>query len=105
MIELPKDAPGEAACGYSGRPLVAHCACGRRRLVPFRKLGTAHGDRTPLHGRPFRCRACGASDVTLFALESQAELDAVRPELLPPEVPSGEIRRLNLPARAPVEFL
>jgi hypothetical protein len=84
MIQLPADARGFAACGRSGLPLVAVCSAGHRRLVPFRLLRTNNDDRTPLYGRPFLCRACGSRAVTLFAIDSQAELDVLRPELLPP---------------------
>jgi hypothetical protein len=48
------------------------------RLVPFRLLKTSESDGTPLYGRPFKCRACGSREVTLFAIESQADLDAVQ---------------------------
>ena len=85
MIELCKDAPGEAACGYSGRPLLAVCSCGRRRTVPFRKLRTDFGDKTPIYGRPFRCKDCQSTDVTLFALDDIPEFERIRDELLSPE--------------------
>lgn len=84
MIEIPKDAPGSAACGRSGLPLLAICNCGRRRTVPFRLLKTGDEDPTPLYGRPFKCKECGSREVTLFAIESQAELDAVRDSLARP---------------------
>jgi hypothetical protein len=45
------------------------------RLPPVEYVET---DRTPLYGRPFKCKACGSREVTLFAIESQAELDAVQ---------------------------
>ncbi|MDB5575313.1 MAG: hypothetical protein JWR80_489 [Bradyrhizobium sp.] len=99
MIELSKDAPGEAACGYSGRPLVALCPCGRRRFIVFRRLKTDFGDRTPLYSRPFKCPGCGSIEVALFALESQAEMDTLRPEMLPPETSTGgEVRRIGIRA-------
>jgi hypothetical protein len=63
MIEIPRDAPGSVACGRSGLPLLAVCPCGRRRLVPFRLLKTGPNDRTPVYGRPFKCRACGSREV------------------------------------------
>lgn len=75
MIELPRDAPGSAACGRSGLPLLAVCPAGHRRTIPFRRLQTGPGDATPIYGRPFECRECGSAEVTLFALEMQAELD------------------------------
>jgi hypothetical protein len=78
MIEIAQDAPGSAACGRSGLPLLAICPTGHRRTVPFRLLKTSEGDRTPLYGRPFKCRACGSPEVVLFTVESQAELDEVR---------------------------
>ena len=85
MIELPKDAPGSAASGRSGRPMLGLCQNGKRRLIPFRLLKTGDDDRTPLYGRPFKCREC--AEVTLFAIESQAELDKVRQTLPPPSPP------------------
>lgn len=78
MIEIPRDSPGSAACGYSGRPLLAICPAGHRRTVPFRLLKTAEDDRSPLYGRPFKCPACASPEVTLFAIESQDELEALR---------------------------
>jgi hypothetical protein len=78
MIELARDAPGSVACGRSGLPLLGICPNGHRRTVPFRLLKTSDTDRTPLYGRPFKCRACGTAEVVLLAVESQAELDEVR---------------------------
>ena len=78
MRQLPLDAPGSVACGRSGLPLLATCANGHRRAVPFRLLKTHDNDRTPLYGRPFLCRECRSRDVTLFAIESQAEFEVVR---------------------------
>jgi hypothetical protein len=78
MIGIPRDAPGSVACGRSGLPLLAICPIGHNRLVAFRLLKTVPADGTPLCGRPFKCRACGSREVTLFAIESQAELDAVQ---------------------------
>ena len=88
MLELPRDAPASIACGRSGRPLFAICANKHRRLVPFRLLRTSEDDRSPLYGRRFLCRACGGRDVTLFAIESQAELDAIRQEVAEPPGPA-----------------
>lgn len=80
MIELAPDAPGKVACGRSGLPLLAICPCGRKRTVPFRSLKTNDDDTTPLYGRPFKCKACGSHDVTLFAIETTAELLALQQE-------------------------
>jgi hypothetical protein len=77
MTAIPRDAPGSVACGRSGLPLLAICPIGHNRLVPFRLLKTSETNRTPLYGRPFKCRACGSREVTLFNIKSQAELDAV----------------------------
>jgi hypothetical protein len=56
-----------------------------RRTVPFRLLKTSEGDRTPLYDRPFKCRECGSREVaTLYAVETQAELDELGRELSPP---------------------
>lgn len=87
MIELHKDAPGEAACGYSGRPLLVVCSCGQRRAVPFRKLRADFGDKSPIYGRPFRCKACQSSDVTLFVFNDPAEFYRVWDELRDPPEP------------------
>jgi hypothetical protein len=78
MIGIPRDAPGSVACGRSGLLLLAICSIGHNRLVPFRLLKTSDIDRTPLYGRPFLCKACGSREVTLFAIESQAELEAIQ---------------------------
>jgi hypothetical protein len=88
MIEIPRDAPGSVACGRSGLPLLATCSNGHRRLVPFRLLKTGPGDRTPLYGRPFKCKACGSREVMLFAIESQAELYEVQGALAGPPQPA-----------------
>lgn len=65
-------------------PLLAICPTGHRRLVPFRLLKASDGDRTPLYGRLFKCPTCGTRDVaSLCAIETLAELDELRPELLP----------------------
>jgi hypothetical protein len=58
-------APGSIACGRSGLPLLASCGNGHRRLIPFRLLKTRDDDRTPLYGRPFKCRTCGNREVAL----------------------------------------
>jgi hypothetical protein len=39
-------------------------------------------------GRPFKCRACGSREVTLFAIESQAELEEVQRALAGPPTPA-----------------
>ena len=88
MIELPRDAPGSVACGRSGLPLLAICSCGRRRLVPFRLLKTSDTDRTPLYSRPFKCKACGSSEVILFSIDDQAELGAIQKSLAGPLQPA-----------------
>jgi hypothetical protein len=46
--------------GRSGLPLLAFCSNGHRRMIPFRLLKTGDDDRTPLYGRPFKCKACGS---------------------------------------------
>ena len=73
MIQIARDAPGAVACGRSGLPLLAICANGHHRTVPFRLLKASQNNVTPLYGRPFRCRACGSPEVTLFAIESPDE--------------------------------
>jgi hypothetical protein len=45
-------------------------------------------DRTPLYGRPFRCKACGNREVTLFAIESPAELDTIQQAMAGPRQPA-----------------
>ena len=86
MIRIARDAPGSIACGRSGLPILAVCPSGHRRTVPFRLLKTSEDDRMPLYGRPFKCRVCASREVVLFVLESQAELDRVRPSLSSREV-------------------
>ncbi len=77
MTPIPRDAPASIACGRSGLPLLAECANGHRRMVPFRLLKTHDGDATSLYGRPFKCRTCGSRDVALFLID-RAELDAIQ---------------------------
>jgi len=88
MIEIPRDAPGSIACGRSGLPLLAMCPTGHRRTVPFRLLKTSESDRTPLYGRPFRCKVCGSPEVTLFAIEDLLELAAIKLALDGPPKPA-----------------
>jgi hypothetical protein len=88
MIAIPHDAPGSVACGRSGLPLLATCSNGHRRMIPFRLLKTRADDRTPLYGRPFKCKVCGSREVTLFAIESQAELDAIQRAMAGPKQPA-----------------
>jgi hypothetical protein len=98
MIAIPQDAPASVACGRSGLPLLAICPMGHRRTVPFRLLKTSENDRTPLYGRPFKCRECGIREVAmLYAIENQAELDELRRELSPPRqtLPHSTHRPLN----------
>ena len=85
MIGIPRDAPGSVACGRSGLPLLAICPIGHNRLVAFRLLKTSETDRTPLYGRPFKCKVCGSREVTLFAIESQSELDAIQQAMAGPK--------------------
>ena len=40
------------------------------------KLCTASQNRRP--GQPFKCRECGSPEVTLFAIESRAELGEIQ---------------------------
>jgi hypothetical protein len=47
-------------------------------MIAFRLLKTGPADRTPLYGRPFKCKACGSREVTLFSMESQAELEEIQ---------------------------
>lgn len=94
MHQIPRDAPASIACGRSGLPLLAECATGHRRTVPFRLLKTYDDDRSPLYGRPFLCRTCRSREVTLFTIDSQAELDAVR----------RTMPRVDGPAAAPTNY-
>ena len=88
MIAIPRDAAGSVACGRSGLPVLAICPIGHNRLIPYRLLKTGPGDRTPLYGRPFKCKACGGREVMLFSIDSQAELDAVQRSLAGPKQPA-----------------
>jgi hypothetical protein len=85
---IPRDAPGSIACGRRALPLLAICPSGHRRTVPFRLLKTSDTDRSPLYGRPFKCRACGSAEVTLFAIDSHAELEEVQRALAGPPRPA-----------------
>jgi hypothetical protein len=49
---------------------------------------TSESDQTPLYGRPFKCRACGSPEVTLYDIESQAELDALHSAMAEPPKPA-----------------
>jgi hypothetical protein len=88
MIPIPRDASGSVACGRSGLPLLAICPNGHRRTVPFRLLRTSEADRTPLYGRPFKCRTCGSAEVTLFLIDDQGELDDIQCALAGPPQPA-----------------
>jgi hypothetical protein len=85
MIPIARDAAGSVACGRNGLPLLATCSNGHRRTVPFRRLRTSEGDRTPVYGRPFKCKACGSPEVALFVIESQAELTEIQGALAGPQ--------------------
>jgi hypothetical protein len=89
MIEIAPQ--GSIACGRSGLPLLTVCPEGHRRSVPFRLLKASDDDNTPIYGRPFKCRACGSPEVTLFAIDSQAELDDLY----------SAIAELSAPEKAP----
>ena len=66
-------------------PLLAICPNRHRRLIPFRLLKIREDDRTPLYGRPFKCKACGSPEVMLFAIESRSELDAIQQAMAEPK--------------------
>lgn len=83
MIEVARDDSGSEVCRRSALPLLAICPGGHRSLVPLRLIKASADDRVPLCGRQFRCRQCGSRDVTLFVIENRAELEQLRPELLP----------------------
>jgi hypothetical protein len=68
--------------------LLAICPIGHNRLVAFRLLKTSETDRTSLYGRPFKCKACGSREVTLFAIENQSELDEVQQAMAGPKRPA-----------------
>jgi len=75
MIEIARDAPGSVACGRSGRPLLAVCSSGHRRMIPFRLLKTSETDRTPLYA--------GSSSASAFGGDGRA---ASRPPVAPAHV-------------------
>jgi hypothetical protein len=68
-----------------GRPSgkSRHVRCDAESGSQFRTLATLRA-ATPLYGRPFKCKACGSREVTLFTVDSQAELDEVLQSLPPP---------------------
>ena len=72
MIAIPRDAPGSV----------------HNRLIPYRLLKTSETDLTPLYGRPFKCKACGSREVTLFSIDSQAELTAIQGAMSGPKQPA-----------------
>jgi hypothetical protein len=88
MIEITRHALCSVVCGRSGRPLLAICPIGHRRFIPFRLLKISAADQTPLYGRPFMCWACGSPEVTLYDIESQAELDALQSAMAEPPKPA-----------------
>lgn len=80
--------------------MLAICPNGHRRTVPFRLLKASDEDRTPLYGRPFECRECNSPEVTLFTIDSQAELDGVQRDLARPRQPAKAPTN-SQPARDP----
>jgi hypothetical protein len=97
MHQIPRAAPGSYACSRSDLPLLGVCPNGHRRLIPFRLLRTNKDDRTPLYDRPFKCKECGSPKVTLFAIESQGELEEVQ-RGLSPSIGSAEAPTTHPPA-------
>jgi hypothetical protein len=79
MIEIARDAPGSVAWGSQRPAATSGVPLRRRRTVPFRLLLTSETDRTLIYARPFKCKACGSREVTLFAIDSQAEHGADDP--------------------------
>ena len=45
-------------------------------------------ERPHVYGRPFRCKACGSREVVLYAIDDQAELDAIQRALAGPRHPA-----------------
>ena len=43
---------------------------------------------TPLYGWPFKCKACGSREVTLFSIDSHADLAAVQQAMAGPTQPA-----------------
>jgi hypothetical protein len=69
--------PGSIACGRSGLPLLAICPNRHRRTVPVRLLKTSSTIGRRSKADRSSNRACGSAEVTLFGIESQAELEEV----------------------------
>jgi hypothetical protein len=63
-------------------------------------LKTGPDDRTPLYGRPFKCKACGSREVVLYAIDDQAELDAIQRAWQDRGIPPRRRRRL-IPTMTP----
>jgi hypothetical protein len=57
-------------------------------ILGLQLLKTGPDDRTPLYGRPFKCKACGSREVVLYAIDDQAELDAIQRALAGPRHPA-----------------
>lgn len=57
-------------------------------LVPLDKISARGSDMTPLHTLPLKCAACGGREVTLFAIDSQAELVAIQQAMAGPREPA-----------------
>lgn len=69
--------------------MLAVCPIGHRRTIPFRRLRTNSADASALYGRIYKCKVCGSSGVTLYAIESLSELDAIRASCPREHVRSG----------------
>lgn len=83
MIEVRPGDNGRSVTMWSGRPLLAKCACGHRALVPLRALKVHEGDMSRVYDRPLVCSKCAGRSVKLWILASPEEHAAVRAELAP----------------------
>ena len=73
--------------------------------MPWRKLKTDFGDRSPIYGRPFRCKTCQGGEVTLFVFDNISEFELVRDELRGPPEPRQHHSTPDPDARPPDPWL
>lgn len=89
-----------------GQPLGVIClGCGRRGLLPLRRIGAHAGNMKSLHDLPLKCSRCGSRGVQLFLFfnpvqaeafdqgKSAAEVHALRHAGLAPDSPELKYSR------------
>ncbi|MDP2376423.1 hypothetical protein [Reyranella sp.] len=89
-----------------GQPLGVIClGCGKRGLLPLKRIGAHSGNMKPLHDLPLRCSRCGSRGVQLFMFfnpvqakafdqgKSATEVHALRYAGLAPDSPELKYSR------------